>query len=77
MNTNERQQLFQLGNPGYDRKRKARQRAIAKRVKHQFVQSLLAQTATENAAAETAQPTPAPVISPILPAVKDVQSRAA
>ncbi|MGB7160698.1 MAG: hypothetical protein WBD40_21720 [Tepidisphaeraceae bacterium] len=60
----ERQRLFQLRHPGYDRRRKSRERASAKRGAAQLFAALQAK-----AAAEANRPVlmlPAPVENPVL-----------
>ena len=61
MSNLERQRLFQERHPGYDRRRKARQRGMLKRLKAQWKAAWLA------AAAAARQPQPAPLAIPRIP----------
>ena len=50
MSNAERQRLFQLGNPGYDARRKARERAAGKRAVQAAIARRRAEAAAERAA---------------------------
>jgi hypothetical protein len=74
MSNAERQRLFQLRHPGYDARRKARERAMARRTTERFIAARRARAAAEAAdadcaAAEAPRPVlmlPAPVEDPMM-----------
>jgi hypothetical protein len=69
MTNAERQKRFQARNPGYDRRRKARQRAMEKRASERFPAlwaQLTAQVAATAAAPRPVLMLPAPVEDPMV-----------
>jgi hypothetical protein len=79
MTNGERQRKFQRSHPGYDARRKSRERAMEKRARAQFAElwaALIkaAEAAEAAKAAASAAPLalPAPVEMPLLPAINDL-----
>jgi hypothetical protein len=68
--TGERQRRFQERHPGYDRRRKARDRAIEKRASERFPAlwaEITARVAATSQATRTVLMLPAPVENPVMP----------
>lgn len=66
MSNSERQRQFQLGNPGYDARRKARERSAAKQGRRAYIAKRRAAAEAERAAALAAAADPQLLLFPAM-----------